>query len=212
MVAMSPRVRDTQQGVKCGFLALNVLHGVQSTFRAGMKRFRWSCVIAFGGLLTTMVPAVATADGLVTGTITVDGKPLEKGKIAFHQRDGQFVGSIVKNGRYSIPRVPVGELTVTIEGKGVPAKYGSEDQTWFRVRIVEDVPNQIDVELEGEDQRGVPLPEDDPLLQAIQKRFGKPDGVRRNDRWLLSYHLPSGDWLTIIVSEDKVIGIEHVPQ
>jgi hypothetical protein len=47
--------------------------------------------------------------------------------------------------------------------------------------------------------RGVDLPKDDPLLQAIQKRFGKPDRVTANGR-VLRYELQNGDTLTLNVS------------
>lgn len=67
------------------------------------------------------------ADAQVTGTVTLNGKPIAEGKVTFHLANDQFVGSKIKDGRYLIERVPVGTRKVTIEGKGVPAKYGSEE-------------------------------------------------------------------------------------
>ncbi len=174
-------------------------------------------LIAIGGLLVAAVLIVATVkprgyvdkeDVLVTGEVSVDGKPLAAGKITFTQRDGQFVGGVVKNGRYSIDRVPAGDATVTIEGKGVAIQYTSQDTSWLGGRVVGDLPHVWDFELAGDD-RGVPLPEDDPLLQAIEKRFGEPDYVTVDGRFLIQYRLPNGDTLTLVVSDDKVIGIEH---
>jgi hypothetical protein len=64
----------------------------------------------------------------------------------------------------------------------------------------------------AEDKSGVDLPEGDPLLQAIQKRFGRPDRVTGSGRMFIHYDLENGDTLTLIVSGGKVIGIEHTPK
>src|SRR4051812_28659676 len=54
-------------------------------------------------------------------------------------------------------------------------------------------------------KQGVNLP-DDPLLQAIQKRFGKPDSVSGSGRMFIHYELQNGETLTLVVSGRKVIG------
>ena len=166
------------------------------------------CVVTICGLLIAAVPVIATADVLVTGKVSVDGRPLTTGKITFHQRDGQFVGGPVKSGRYNIDRVPAGASIVTIEGKGMEVQHTSQDTSFLEVRIVKDVPNVCNFELAGED-RGAPLPEDDPLLQAIAKRLGEPDYVKVNDGFRIQYRLRNGDTLTLVVSDGKVIRIEH---
>jgi hypothetical protein len=82
-------------------------------------------------------PPLATAgDGKVTGTITVNGKPLAAGKVIFHLDDGEFVGAKVKDGAYKIGRVPEGTRKITIEGKGVPAKYASEDTSGLTSEVM----------------------------------------------------------------------------
>ena len=58
-------------------------------------------------------------------------------------------------------------------------------------------------------KQGVDLPKDDPLLQAIQKRFGKPDRVTGSGRTFIHYDLSNGDTLTFVVSGAKLLGIEH---
>src|SRR6266404_782473 len=58
-------------------------------------------------------------------------------------------------------------------------------------------------------KQGVDLPKDDPLLQAIQKRFGKPDRVTGSGRAFIHYDLSNGDTLTFVVSGTKVLGTEH---
>jgi hypothetical protein len=52
----------------------------------------------------------------VTGTITVDGRPLEKGSISFFPADGKgpTAGSDVKDGKYTATKVAVGTVKVQI--------------------------------------------------------------------------------------------------
>lgn len=75
--------------------------------------------------------------GAIAGAVTLEGKPLASGKIAFHGADGQFVGCKIKDGKFKISYVGAGNMLVTIEGKGVPAKYGSEDSTFLMVEVRE---------------------------------------------------------------------------
>jgi hypothetical protein len=86
------------------------------------------------------------ADGKVTGTIFVDGKPLAAGKVIFHLGNGQFVGSRVKDGKYTIDRVPTGTRKITVEGDGVLAKYTSEDTSGITVEVL-DGTNYADIKL-----------------------------------------------------------------
>jgi hypothetical protein len=90
---------------------------------------------------------VAAADGEVTGTIRIDGKQLVGGKITFYQENGQFIGSKIKDGKYKIDRVPARNLRVTVEGKGVPLKYTSDETSGLVVEVVEGGPTVIDLDL-----------------------------------------------------------------
>jgi len=65
--------------------------------------------------------------------------------------------------------------------------------------------------LKADGERGVNLPDGDPLLQAIQKRLGRPDRVTGSGRMFIHYDLENGDTLTLIVSGREIIGagIEH---
>jgi hypothetical protein len=54
-------------------------------------------------------------------------------------------------------------------------------------------------------KQGVDLPKDDPLLQAIQQRFGKPDRVTGSGRAFIDYDLSNGDTLTLVVSGGRVL-------
>ncbi|MHB0961382.1 MAG: hypothetical protein ACYC0X_34445 [Pirellulaceae bacterium] len=109
-------------------------------------RSAFVAVLALCGLIS-VAPSVATADREVSGSINVDGKPLAAGKIAFHRDNGQFVGSKVKDGKFSVDRVPSGTLKVTLEGKGVPLAYASEDTSGLVVQVVQDGPNRFDFDL-----------------------------------------------------------------
>ena len=83
----------------------------------------------------------------VSGAVTFDGKIPSDGRIFFHQEDGQFVGAkIDKNGKFKVNRVLVGTHKVTIEFKGVPPKYSSEEVTPLQVSVMKTA-NQFDFEL-----------------------------------------------------------------
>ena len=47
------------------------------------------------------------------------------------------------------------------------------------------------------------------LRQAIEKRFGRPDRIFGGINSLLCYWLESGDTLTFVLADEKVVGIEH---
>ncbi|MBV9123658.1 MAG: hypothetical protein JO112_09905 [Planctomycetes bacterium] len=71
----------------------------------------------------------------ISGKITVEGKPLVSGRILFYLDKDQFVGAKVKDGAYSMDRVPEGTWTVTVEGEGVSKKYQSEETSALRVIV-----------------------------------------------------------------------------
>ena len=93
-------------------------------------------VVATFSLLLVSASAAIAADGKVNGLIVLGGKPIP-GKITFHL-DDQFVGAKVKeDGKFKVNRVLVGKYKVTIEGKGVPAKFTSEDVSPLTVEVKE---------------------------------------------------------------------------
>ena len=53
---------------------------------------------------------------------------------------------------------------------------------------------------------GVTIPT---LQQAIENRFGRPDRTVGEGNSLLAYRLENGDFVTIVLANDKVVGIEH---
>jgi hypothetical protein len=103
---------------------------------------------ALGAVLLTSNPAAADeATATVKGVVTLQGKPVPKGRIIFHLANDQFVGAkLNKDGQYTVDRVPVGQHKVTVEGEGVPAQYGTDEKTPLRVEINKGN-NTIDVQL-----------------------------------------------------------------
>ena len=81
------------------------------------------------GLVWAPALTAAPATGSVQGKVTLFGKPLAAGKLWFHPAKGKPVVATVKNGAYSAAKVPVGELRITLEGKGVPKKYAAVKTT-----------------------------------------------------------------------------------
>ena len=50
--------------------------------------------------------------------------------------NGEFVGATTaKDGGYLVSRVPEGDRKVTVEGKGVPAKYASDKTTPLAITL-----------------------------------------------------------------------------
>jgi hypothetical protein len=87
----------------------------------------YSILLALGGILIAAGTAGAQEDvATVEGKVTYDDSPVLEGRIFFHFGDGEFVGAKIKDGNFKVTRVPTGDRRVTVEGKDVPAKYGSE--------------------------------------------------------------------------------------
>jgi hypothetical protein len=76
--------------------------------------------------------------GAVKGKVTLNGEALEKGRIFFHIGNDQFVGAKIKNGEFSVDKVPVGDWKVTVEGDGIPAVYTVDVQTPLKVAVTKD--------------------------------------------------------------------------
>jgi hypothetical protein len=92
---------------------------------------RFAAFLAVG--LFVLAGPVRAADpetGTLEGHITLDGKPVAKGKIVFHPQKGKPIEADLKEeGTYQAKDVPVGAARVTIEGEGVPAKYADPKTT-----------------------------------------------------------------------------------
>ena len=89
-----------------------------------MTRFR----VPVAGLLAAGLVALAgcgggDGKGEVTGTITFEGKPVEKGAITFRSADGKggVEGGFIVNGKYTV-KAPLGPNKVEINGTKVIGK------------------------------------------------------------------------------------------
>jgi len=54
--------------------------------------------------------------GKVSGEVKFSGKPIPTGTISFipKQKGARAVGGTIQNGQYSVPLVPVGDVTITV--------------------------------------------------------------------------------------------------
>lgn len=72
---------------------------------------------AAGGACTSQThPTTPTVD--MSGSVTVDGAPVADGAVQFVPKDGSLppVSAVVKGGRYSGVRVPIGPATALVSG------------------------------------------------------------------------------------------------
>jgi hemoglobin len=94
-------------------------------------------------------------EGEVSGAVTVDGKPLESGKIGFvfiadkkEDKKDPIVGDI-KDGKYKVTGVKPGMYRVTVKGGDeIGAQYGSEFTTPLKIEIMKDK-EMVDLALKG---------------------------------------------------------------
>jgi hypothetical protein len=82
-----------------------------------------------------VLAGAARADDVETGTVegkvTLDGKPLAKGKVVFHPAKGKAIEAETKeDGSYTAKDVPVGKTPVTIALDGLlPPRYSDPKKT-----------------------------------------------------------------------------------
>jgi hypothetical protein len=74
---------------------------------------------------------------VVHGKVSVNGKPVAKGKVVFHPEKGKPVSATIKDGDYSAKDVPPGKLRVTVEAQDVPKQYGDPRTTPVSVMVKE---------------------------------------------------------------------------
>jgi hypothetical protein len=117
-----------------------------------MRTLRFSkalALVALAAVLLANHPAAADEGSCtVKGIVTLEGKPLASGRIFFHLKNDQFVGAKIKNGEYSVEKVPAGTWRITVDGEGVPAKYSSDEKAIVKVEVVANaVPGAYDIKL-----------------------------------------------------------------
>ena len=104
-----------------------------------MSFTRYSALLTIVIFVSSLSPSdcavVDDGETTIKGMITLDGKLLSEGKIFFHVGNDQFVGAMVKDGKYRVDLVPVGTHIITVEGKDVPKKYSSEKLSGLKVEV-----------------------------------------------------------------------------
>lgn len=89
----------------------------------------------------------------VKGTISVNGKPLEKGKVVFHlNKGGKPVSADVHDGKYEIDTILPGDYVIAIEaGEGaapLPKKYSDVETSALRTKVRQG-PNMLEFDLKA---------------------------------------------------------------
>jgi hypothetical protein len=93
------------------------------------RRVRAGSAVAVALLALVLGCSSKPPRGQVSGTVTLDGQPLENGTIQFYPAKGvvgQTAGGGIENGKYSV-ETSVGEMTVTINGTKVVGKQKMYD-------------------------------------------------------------------------------------
>ena len=87
-----------------------------------------------GAMLAVMLPTGCSNQKTSTfhGTVSYRGQPVKSGVIFFLGPAPQMqmgMGTIHDDGRYSATDVPVGEVRVSFQAPGLPAKYGDPNKS-----------------------------------------------------------------------------------
>lgn len=121
-------------------------------------RYRVFAGLLFGVLAAVFMGCSENKSATVTGTVTVDGQPAEKGSVTFNSVDGKTPpgAGTIENGKYTATQVPIGPTTVQIRvpkvtgkkklydtpdspvrdttSETLPAKYNTNSELKFEVK------------------------------------------------------------------------------
>jgi hypothetical protein len=90
-------------------------------------------------VLVALIGSARAADpetGSLEGKVTLNGKPLAKGKVIFHPKEGNAItAELSDDGAYTAKDVPTGKLSVTIQGEGVPKVFTDSKTTPLQVEV-----------------------------------------------------------------------------
>ena len=98
------------------------------------------------------------AKSSVSGTVTLDGKPLSVGVIVFIPQGAPAVSGEIKDGQYSVAGVPNGEAKVTVDNNAAKVlveqarKGAAEDPAVRRIPEGASVPPEAKAEFEKQQQ------------------------------------------------------------
>ena len=97
---------------------------------------RLAFVSASAFLLCCFAVSSAGDQGVdVQGKLNFKGAPVASGKISFHYAAGKPFSAPIKKGMYAFKNLPAATVIVTIEGDGIPAKYGSPKTSPLQVEL-----------------------------------------------------------------------------
>lgn len=91
-----------------------------------MKRIflRWLLVAA---LLATTLPGCSQSTGTVSGKVTFQGQPVAAGSVTFIHADGPTRSGSIREGSYSVAKVPAGACTILVVSLPLPrSKWNPE--------------------------------------------------------------------------------------
>jgi hypothetical protein len=147
-------------------------------------RFFGRRTLALGSSAILLLAAMGCGGGKgdVSGTVTLDGKPLPAGKIAFLASKGAAVSADIQNGQYTVAKVPTGNVKVTVETASIKTQA---DQMQAGIRqggpksVPPNTPPEAKAHLEAEIKANAESAQKAKDLLAqyrpIPEKYGKPD-------------------------------------
>jgi hypothetical protein len=72
-------------------------------------------VVGIAALLPLCASGCGSSTATVEGTVSIQGKPVKSGSVIFYCQDKQIVRGLIVDGQYTIPNVPCGHATVTVQ-------------------------------------------------------------------------------------------------
>jgi hypothetical protein len=93
-----------------------------------MRKIPFACTV----VLLSLLPGCSKPTSTFEGTVSVGGKPLKSGVIYFlgpAPKMQMGMGTIRDDGTYVATDVPVGEVRVSFQAPGVPAKYADPNKS-----------------------------------------------------------------------------------
>jgi hypothetical protein len=79
------------------------------------RGWRVRAVLGLLACLALCSTGCGSSTATVEGTVTVQGKPVKSGSVILYCEDKQIVRGLIVDGQYSIPNVPCGNATVTVQ-------------------------------------------------------------------------------------------------
>jgi len=96
---------------------------------AGRRDWRVRPVLGSIAYLALCFTGCGSSTATVEGTVTVQGQPVKSGSVILYCEDKQIVRGLIVDGQYSIPNVPCGNVTVTVQAHAkVPSGLRLEQQ------------------------------------------------------------------------------------